>query len=265
MKKFTIGVGLLLYLFTNNIIAQGELDEQSQIFYRNERTFALLVNSTGFGLNYRFGKRMTAFKHTIYDADFVWIKHPREQKIQSDSYYFRRIVYGKLNEFYNLRIGLGLQNEMFSKIDRGGISIRRYFTFGPSFGFTKPIYYNIDIIGSNGLIQSTTVAKFSEQHVQPSRISGKASFFKGFDEIAVIPGLHGKVGFMFEFGKVDAIIHAIDAGIVVDAFIKKAEIMATEDNKQIFLTLFASYRFGKVLDARFKNNRKNKADEVLTQ
>ena len=68
---------------------------------------------------------------------------------------------------------------------------------------------------------------------------------------------------MFEFGKFNETIHALDAGIMVDAFIKKVPIMAIENNSQIFLTLFVSYRFGKVIDARFKM-KKTGLDEIIT-
>jgi hypothetical protein len=264
MKKFAVGVGAFLFLIVNQVFAQGELDEQSPIFYRDERTFAILLNSNGYGINYRYGKRMTAFSRSLYDFDLVGIKHPREQKIPTDNFYFSRIVYGKMNEFYNIRGAIGFEKELFSKIDRGGVSIRRYFTFGPSIGLVKPIYYNIRIDGDgDNYFESQIVDKFTRyQHYQASVIVGRASYFKGFKEISVNPGLHGKLGAMFEFGKVDGIIHAIDAGMVFDAFIKKAEIMATEDNKQFFFTLFVSYRFGKVIDARFKQ-RRNKLDTLI--
>lgn len=267
MKKFVTIFGFGFIFILQNSNAQGELDEQGKIFYRNERTFGLLLNSNGFGVNYRYGKRVNAFRKTIYDFDFVGIKHPREQKIPTDNFSLSRIVYGKLNEFYNLRAGIGVEKEMFSKVDRGGISIRRYFSFGTSFGLLKPIYYYIETIEYNqsGIPVSTSIIidKFTKyQHIQSSIISRKASFFKGVDEISIIPGLYGKFGMMFEFGKVDEIIHAIDVGFTVDAFIKKAEIMATEDNRQFFLSLYASYRFGRVLDARFNQNR-NKIDEIL--
>ena len=85
----------------------------------------------------------------------------------------------------------------------------------------------------------------------------------GFDELSFTPGAYGKLGIMFEFGKFDEVIHALDAGIVIDVFIKKIPIMAIENNNQIFFSLFVSYRFGKVIDVRFKQ-RKTKIDEILT-
>ena len=268
MKKFATGIVICMFFSIMDLTAQGEIDEQEgKIFYRNEKTFAFLLNSNGLGLNYRYARRMDAFRKTIYDFDLVSIKHPKEVKTPTSQYYFnKRIIYGKLNEFYNFRAGIGLQDEMFQKRDKGGISIRRYFSFGPVVGITKPIYYIIGI-DSNGDAQfdSEIVEKFNtNQHLQTYTIKSKASYFKGFDEISLIPGLYGKLGMMFEFSKSDKVVHALDGGIIVDGFIKKVPIMATESNNRFFLTLFVSYRFGRVIDVRFKQ-KKSGIDELLTQ
>lgn len=248
------------------LFAQGEPEEPDKIFYKNERTFAILLNSNGLGINYRYGKRVTAFRKIIYEGDFVNIKHPKEIKLNSGQYYFstRSFVYGKINQFYNLRIGIGLQDEMFPKFDRGGISIRRYYAFGAAIGIKKPIYYLINVDLNNDAIPETQlVEKFSyDQHLQTAYIVGRASYFKGIGEISFVPGLYGKLGVMFEFGRLNETVHALDAGIMIDAFVRKIPIMASH-NDQIFLTLFASYRFGKVIDARFKM-RKTELDEIIT-
>lgn len=265
VKKLAILIGFLIsHLF---LLAQGELEEPDKIFYKNERTFAILLNSNGLGINYRYGKRVTALRKIIYEGDLVNIKHPKEIKLNTSQYYFstRSFVYGKLNQFYNLRIGIGLQDEMFPKFDRGGISIRRYFAFGPAIGIIKPIYYLINIDMNNDAVPETQIIeKFTyNQHLQTSTIVGRASYFKGFNEISFIPGLYGKFGLMFEFGKFNETIHALEAGMMIDAFIKKVPIMAIENNNQIFMTLFISYRFGKVIDARFKM-KKTGLDEIIT-
>ena len=258
MKRIVILIGL--FVSNQYLYAQGEIAEEDKIFYKNERTFAILLNSNGLGLNFRYGKRLTALKKIIYETDLVNINHPKEIKLNSNQFYIsaRSFVYGKVNQFYNLRLGIGIQNEMFPKHDRGGISIRRYYSFGADIGMAKPIYYLITTVDN----PETQVAKF-EDHLQPENIVGKASYFKGFNELSVIPGAYGKFGLMFEFGKFNETIHAIDVGALIDVFVKKAPIMASH-NSQIFLTLFASYRFGKVIDAKYKM-KKTGLDEIITK
>ena len=77
---------------------------------------------------------------------------------------------------------------------------------------------------------------------------GKASFFKGFDEIKLYPGLYARSGFSFEYSKNDRVTHAIEVGASFHAFAKTIPIMASEDNKQFFPAIFVSYRIGMILD-----------------
>lgn len=249
------------------VFSQGELDEQQKIFYRNEKSIGLLLNSNGLGINLSYAKRMNARKKVLYTLDFVGIKHPKEVKISSTDLSFETAgsyVYGKLNKFYNLRTGIGLQNEMFRKLDRGGISIRNFYAGGIDLGFKKPIYYLVYDYNNNLDVPAyeRRVRKFDTSPHASNIIIKNASFFKGFDEIGVVPGIFGKFGFTFEYSKLDEVIHAIEAGVIIDAFPQKIPIMATEDNNFLFFTMFISYRFGKVVNAQF-SNKKTKIDRII--
>ncbi|MEZ4997923.1 MAG: hypothetical protein R2758_10820 [Bacteroidales bacterium] len=90
--------------------------------------------------------------------------------------------------------------------------------------------------------------KFDLTIHQPLDIMSKASFFKGFDEIKLYPGFYTRAGFNFEYSKNDRVTHAIEVGASLHGFTAKIPIMATEDNKQFFPSLFVSYRIGMILD-----------------
>ena len=63
-----------------------------------------------------------------------------------------------------------------------------------------------------------------------------------------MPGIYAKSGFNFEYSKEDKVIHAIEVGTTLSAYLKEIPIMATSDNKSIFFSLFVSYRFGIVVN-----------------
>jgi hypothetical protein len=247
MKKWLLGIWLFS-LAGPSLFAQGELAESPRIFYRNEKSIGALLNSNGWGLSGRYAKRINARKKTIYEIDFANIKHPKEIKISNTYYNNRSFVFGKKNLFINIRGGWGKQKEIFRKVDLGGISIRRYFTVGPAIGILKPIYY--DVFKTEGINDYyISEEKFSTSTHQ-GNIYGRASFFRGIDEISVMPGIYGRFGISFEYSKSDIFIHAIETSVGLDLFPKEMEIMATEKNNFYFLTLSVSYRFGKVVDAR---------------
>ncbi|MBN1952152.1 MAG: hypothetical protein JW801_13200 [Bacteroidales bacterium] len=265
MKKIA-AILICLILPLHFILAQGEIDEEEKIFFRNEQTYAITLNTHGLSGGFRYARRIDAFRKTIYDAEFAQIKDAEEIKItfSSSSQIGGSFVYGKLNSFGTLRAGIGLQKELFRKYDKGGISIRYFYCGGPSIGFTKPIYYDIITINYTPDGQQTDGIermKF-EPHVL-NNILRKAPFYVGLTETRVIPGLYGKFGFTFEFSKKDMVFNALEVGVVMDAYIKKIPIMANENNTWYFPAFFLSYRFGKVIDSQFKPG-KNKIDELLT-
>ncbi|KPL12479.1 MAG: hypothetical protein AMS26_17580 [Bacteroides sp. SM23_62] len=249
MKKWVLGIWLF-HLVGGFLFAQGEIKQQARIFYRNEKSLGISLNSNGMGISGRYAKRLNARKKTIWEIDGANIKHPKEVRISNYYYNNRSFVFGKQNLFLNLRGGWGKQHEMFRKVDRGGISIRRYFTVGPAIGFLKPIYYEVFKAGGGGVNDYYISEEKFDPSIHLGYIYGRASFFKGFNEIAVVPGVYGRFGLSFEYSKSDITIHAIETGVSLDLFPKKIEIMATEQNNFYFLTLFVAYRFGKVVDAK---------------
>jgi len=103
-------------------------------------------------------------------------------------------------------------------------------------------------------------------------ILGRASFFKGFDEIRPIPGAFGKFGFNFDFGRQDRIVHALETGIIAEGFMKKVDIMdftylgseskKIAKNQQFFLTIYVSYRFGRIVDPYEVKKKRERSREI---
>jgi hypothetical protein len=234
----------LLFFFAFRLawcFAQGEIDDDRKIYFRNEKTFEFKLNSNGWGLNYRFAKRVDAAKKFIYDGDMNIMKHPKETKQYGFYSNSTRFVYGKLNYVVNFRTSIGRQRELFRKFDRGGVAIRIFGLVGATVAVLKPIYYQV--INAAG---ETDEIKF-DFNLPNFYIIGLAPVYKGIGEIKFVPGGFAKVGASFEFSKKDNKVRAVEAGFCFDAYPKKIEIMATEDNYAFFPTVYVSFRFGRVV------------------
>jgi hypothetical protein len=121
MKKLLI-ILLLLNFYTCIVFAQGELDEQQKIFFRNERSFALLLSSDGYGLSYREAKRVDFRNKRFFEIEAGTLKHPREYKQQNPYYQTPgSFVFGKLNTVFYFRGSYGHQHELYSKGDVEGL------------------------------------------------------------------------------------------------------------------------------------------------
>jgi len=234
-----------LLIWTNSLKGQGELDEQQRLFLRNEKSFGIQLNADGLGFGYRIANRVNYRNKNIFEFELGTIKHPKEYKISSwDGTSF---VFGKMNSPIYFRGSIGRQRELYPKADLGGISIRFLYSGGLTLAVYKPVYYKV-LYFKSATEYYIEEEKFSSALAISQEIWGKASFFKGFNEIGVIPGAFAKTGFAFEYSKEDRIIHAIEVGANLNAYLKEIPIMATTDNKFLFLSLFVSYRFGIVVD-----------------
>jgi hypothetical protein len=246
MKKLLI-IAVLVLIGITSVYAQGELDEQQKVFFRNERSFGISLNSDGLGFGYRGAKRIDFRNKRFFEIEGGSLKHPKEYKISNPYTTGSSFVFGKLNSTFYLRGGIGHQHELYKKMDLGGIAIRYFYSAGPVLAIYKPIYYKVLYPTSvNEFIIKEE--KFSSSIALPQDIYGRAAFTKGFSETKVMPGIYLKGGFNFEYSKEDKVIHAIEVGAQVNAFPKEIPIMASPTNKAVFFSLFVSYRFGMIID-----------------
>lgn len=246
MKKLLI----IVFMFTAVsavVNAQGELDEQQKVFFRNERSFAVLLNTDGYAVSFRAAKRIDYLNKRLIEVDAGILRSPKEYRQRFLYSQGGSFTFGKLNQAIYLRGGIGHQHEIFSKEDFGGIAIRYFYSAGPVLGLYKPIYYKV-LYQVTGNLFDIRVQKFESSIVLPSEIYSKAPFTKGLNETKVVPGVYGKAGFNFEYSKQDKVIHAIEVGGQINAFPREIPIMAVYPNKKIFFSLFLSYRFGMILD-----------------
>lgn len=258
----------LLFVFCINIFdakAQGELlDERGPDNY-NENSFGLNLNSSGWGLDYRFSKRINFRNRYFFAVDYNFVKDPKEIKVINP--YFeaqKKFVYGKLNSFHTIRFGLGWQRMIFEKRDKGSISINYLISVGPVIGLIKPIYY--EIVDSTETIGNIQYFYASEQKLDidnhsASDIINRSAFYKGISEIGIAPGVFIKTGMAFDFSNDVLKTNVIEVGIALDTYLRPVEIMAN-NAKQIFGTIYLEYRFGVKYNANLNREARRDARKI---
>jgi hypothetical protein len=247
MKKLLIILILIGYCIIP-VFPQGEINEQQKIFFRNERSFAFLLNSDGYGFSYREAKRINYLNKRFFEIEAGNIKHPKEYRMSNPLYQTPgTFKYGKINGAVYFRGSIGRQHELFKKADLGGVAVRYFYSAGPVLAFYKPIYYKI-LYPVSSYEFDLVEEKLDVNTHPPYDIYSKAAWTRGFSEIRVVPGLFAKGGFNFEYSKEEKVIHALEVGASLSGFMKEIPIMATAENKSIYFSLFISYRFGVVID-----------------
>lgn len=244
IKKAFLFVALTLPLMC---FSQGEIMHQKDLNFYSENSMGFKFHSSGYGLDYRFEYRYTNKLRGFLETEFNCIKSPKEIKLYNPFFTNqKKFVYGKANNFYNIKVGVGIQKELFSKQDKNSLSIRYQLAIGGILGIEKPVYYNI--VDSSDFTGNQQNFYYSPQLFNidihnPTDIISRESYFTGISETHFTPGIYLRAGLNFEFSNDLLKTKAIEIGTEFDAYLQKITIMAGNE-QSFFLTIYCSYRFG---------------------
>lgn len=242
LKELSFSLLFLASMYCFTAIAQQKDDVK--LYYTAEYSGGAIIHTNGFGANFRYGQFLNEKSKRLWSAELVNIKHPKEQRSynpffeNAKSYHF-----GKLNSMWALRTHFGFQNTLFAKELKKSIEINYVITGGPTFAFLKPIYLEVQSPTSRGSRLSTE--RYDPDIHSLNNIYGRAGYLTGLSETSIYPGLSLKFALNFEYAPEDEILRVIEVGANIDAFHKEMEIMAFEQNNQLWLTLYANIIIGK--------------------
>lgn len=200
----------------NDMVKQ---EEEGNLSYIKQNGFGIMLRTNGYGIFFEIGHRRTQRFTNTYSIELTEIKHPKEVK-SGGTFFSSPFIYGKINNFYQAKLGFGQQYILGQKGNKNGVAVIGLAQAGLSMGLLKPYYINTDI----GTIKysskdSVTFLSYNNQ------FSG-AGFTKGLNEIKLKPGAYIKTALRFDFGRFNESVSAIEIGLSVDAYADKIDIMA---------------------------------------
>lgn len=241
---------ILLGLITVNAYSQvsDDIDSvENMIIYSNEHFGQVIAHNLGMGVGYRIGKNTSAFNTRIFTAEIVTMRSWKQIKTINPYYSnSKRYVYGKMNEVFNLRAGIGFRKLLNDKPYWGGVELRWITDAGASIAFEKPYYIYVIKIeqGAGGNYLYNIETELFDPNTSWDDIYGRAPFTKGLNEIKLVPGIYLRSGFSFEFGEIKTRIKAFEAGGMVEFFPGGVSIMADNGEQPFFITFYLAYSFG---------------------
>ncbi len=225
---------------------------------RREKSGNIMLHTLGFGLGMRFGNNKTYYKNRMFEFDLLEMKAPNQVHRYNENFPNpRSYVYGKLNNLYIRRAGIGRQLLVNRKPYWGGVEVRAFYYGGFDLGLAKPSYLYIayyTVIDNILVVDHIALERYNpEKHfpyigVNPTLlcdIYGRGPILSGFDKIKPYPGLYAKGGFNFEFSAQNDRIKAIEVGVTVDIFPKPVPVMAFSKADYFFITGYLSFHLGK--------------------
>lgn len=216
-----------------------------------ELSFGLRINSNGWSLFSDLGSiKSRDAKHSdmfynvrLWQLEITEKKHPKQHKISnqgggtgSNSY-----IYGKINNFYALKLGRGYMRMLAGKPDPGSVSIHWLYAGGVSLGMLKPYYLNVYSDPNAIKYGDGTKEDFLNQYL----IQGNAGFAKGLGEMKYIPGFHVKSAIHFDFSASRKSVIGVEAGFNAEYYTQEVQIMANQPASALFLDLYVAFQVGR--------------------
>lgn len=217
----------------------------------HEMSFGLRLNTNGWSVYTDYGKSKTQdlkkadmFYNLMYlQAEFTEKKDPKEEKVTTQTASSKAnssYIYGKINNFYALKLGVGYRKMLAGKPDPGCVSIHWANTLGFSLGMQKPYYV---MVAGSEYIKYSDVDK--ENFLDRAGIRGAGGFSKGLSEIVFIPGGHIKSALHFDFSTNRKNVLGVEAGINAEFYSQPIALMANNKTVTNFVDLFVSFQFGR--------------------
>jgi hypothetical protein len=179
-------------------------------------------------------------------------KHPKELKqtpTDQSGDKAKPFIYGKINNFYALKLGYGIRTMVAGKPEPGTVSIHWANTLGLALGMEKPYYIDGYLQQDKGAAPVPATFKYSEENRQSftdlNYIKGAGGFTKGLGEIQMIPGLHLKSALHFDFAANRKTVLAIETGVNIEYYSRPVTMMVDQDKQSLFANMFASFQFGR--------------------
>lgn len=217
----------------------------------HEFSMGLRLNTNGWGIYSDIGRAKTKNTKQVemfHDVSMWQIeigekKDQHEKKINGDngSAGASKYIYGKINNFYVLKLGWGYRKMLVGKPESGTVSIHWMTVAGASLGMLKPYYLNVYSDPVAIRYEDATQSNFLDQQV----IAGSAGFSKGLNQMKFIPGGQIRSGVHFDFSTNKKNVLGVETGFNLEYYSKPVPVMAGTKAVPYFADLFIAVQFGR--------------------
>ena len=224
-------------------------EEEGVIAFRKHSLFAFKLTNDGYGGFYEFGKTQSIRKALLFQLDFAERKHPKEEKQTHPLVPASPFIFGKINYFYPLKLGVQQQYLLGNKTNKNGVSVTANFGGGISLGLLRPYYLEINDSANANRKQikydgpdSTT---FTSSIDLFNAYVSSAGFGKGWSEMKLTPGLYAKAALRFDYGRYNEAVSTIEVGGNVEYYSKNIPQLIFIKQKKLFFNVYVAILFGR--------------------
>ena len=224
------------------INAMARAEEEGVIAYKKHFVFGMKLTTDGYGMFFEKGYAKSIKQANLFQLEFSERKHRKEEK-QSNPYApTAPIIYGKLNYFYQLKLGMQRQFLLGNKSNKNGVSITGNVGGGLTLAFLRAYEVEVDKNGDRTYVRYDSPDSLLFVN---GPFYGGPTFGIGWNHMKVIPGLYLKPALRFDYGRYNDLVSAIEVGLNAEFYAKKIPQMLYNKQEQFYFGAYFALVFGK--------------------
>ena len=225
------------------INAQIKAEEEGVIAYRKHFAFGIKLVSDGYGITFEKGYSKSVKKTTLFQLEISERKHQKEVKQTNNfSPTASPFIYGKINFFSPVKLGVQKQFLLGNKSNKNGVSVTANIGGGLSLGLLRPYELQVE---KNGELVYVRYESDDSLLFKTGTINAGPGLGKGWNHLKFTPGLYVKPGLRFDYGRYNDLLTAIEVGVAAEFYSKKVPQMFDNKQKQFFFSAYFTVMFGK--------------------
>jgi hypothetical protein len=225
--------------------AQIKAEEEGVIAFKKHYAFGIKLTSDGYGVSFEKGYAKSVKSATLFQLEITERKHQKEEKQTNPFAPASPIIYGKINFFYPVKLGVQKQFLLGNKSNKNGVSVTANIGGGISLGLLRAYEIEVDKAGERTYVRydSPDSLLFVNSVNDPS--ASGPNFGRGWNHLKLTPGLYVKPGLRFDYGRFNDLVSAIEVGVAAEFYSKKVPQMLYNKEKQFFFSAYFALLFGK--------------------
>ena len=224
-------------------------EEEGVITYSKHTVFGFKLTNDGYGAFMEIGRAQSIKKSLLFQLDISERKHSKEDKQTNPSYAGPSLIFGKINFFYPVKLGVQQQILLGNKSNKNGVSITGNFGGGISIGLLRPYFLEVNdsSIQHRKFIryESADSNVFSDNKQLYNLQATGPNLGKGWGNLKITPGLYAKAALRFDYGRYNEVVSAIEVGVTAEYYSKKIPQLVFTTPKNLFINVYVAIMFGK--------------------
>lgn len=222
-------------------------EEEGVIAYKKQTVYGLKLTNDGYGAFLEIGRAKSIKKSMLYQFEITERKHPKEEKSQNFNglSFSSPFIYGKLNYFYPIKLGVQQQLLLGNKSNKNGVAVTGNLGGGLVVGLLRAYEVEVTKAGTRTFVRYDSPDSLLFINSYNNNGTSGPNFGTGWKHSKVTPGLYIKPAIRFDYGKLNELVSAIEVGVNAEWYVKKIPQMLYNKQKQFFFSAYFALMFGK--------------------